>query len=141
MAYYQGGYHQNPAYTGTAEKQGQLGGQPPMSNVVMMPEAPSYSWCTPCWGLISLWCCGFYGWTCGLLGLFFSTWSYSDHKAGDYDRSAHKKRWAIGCVIIAIFMGLLTIAAILVVYFVFKDELCEFVDDNGNGTELRGICD
>ena len=55
----------------------------------------------------------------------FQYFKLSDHKSGDYERSSHKKKWAIGCVVFSLFMGLCVIIGVLLVVFVFASVTCK----------------
>ena len=124
MSYYHaGGYqHNNPAYNGTAEKYKPAHVEVPVNQVQVTRTAPKWSWCSTGWSIFATFCCSSF---CGFLGLLFSIWSYIDHKSGDYERSRFKRRWSWGCTIFGILLTVLLVVGVLLVIFVFMDDICK----------------
>ena len=85
---------------------------------------PRWSWCSVGWSMFAYLCCSPF--ICSFFGMMCALMSYSDHKGGDYDRSAYKRRCAWGCSMTAIVLGVLFIVSIVVLAVVWPAYLIAY---------------
>ena len=93
---------------------------PAGAQVIGYKDAPTWSWCSTVWSIISMCLCSS---VCGFVGLMCSVFSYVDHKSGDYDRSSYKRRCSWGWAVTGILLTLLAIIAIILIFVVFPNQL------------------